>query len=59
MAKDVLERIFDPYFSTKDVGTGLGLPIAKKIIEDHGGTIRVESEVQKGTAITISLPRKN
>jgi nitrogen fixation/metabolism regulation signal transduction histidine kinase len=59
MAKDLVERIFDPYFSTKDVGTGLGLPIAKKIIEDHGGTIRVESEVQKGTTITISLPRKN
>jgi signal transduction histidine kinase len=59
MAKDLVERIFDPYFSTKDVGTGLGLPIAKKIVEDHGGTIRVESEVQKGTVITISLPRKN
>ena len=59
MAKDQLERIFDPYFSTKDVGTGLGLPIAKKIIEDHGGTIRVESEVQRGTIITIRLPRKN
>ena len=59
MAKDLVDRIFDPYFSTKDVGTGLGLPIAKKIIEDHGGAIRVESEVQKGTAITISLPRKN
>ena len=59
MAKDLVERIFDPYFSTKDVGTGLGLPIAKKIVEDHGGTIRVDSEVQKGTAITISLPRKN
>jgi signal transduction histidine kinase len=59
MAKDLVEKIFDPYFSTKDVGTGLGLPIAKKIVEDHGGTIRVESEVQKGTVITISLPRKN
>jgi signal transduction histidine kinase len=59
MAKDLLEKVFDPYFSTKDVGTGLGLPIAKKIIEDHGGSIRVESEVQKGTAITICLPRKN
>jgi len=58
MAKDLVERIFDPYFSTKDVGTGLGLPIAKKIVEDHGGTIRVESEVQKGTVITIRLPRK-
>ena len=59
MARDLVEKIFDPYFSTKDVVTGLGLPIAKRIVEDHGGTIRVESEVQKGTVITISLPRKN
>jgi signal transduction histidine kinase len=58
MAKDLVEKIFDPYFSTKDAGTGLGLPIAKKIVEDHGGSIRVESEVQKGTVITIRLPRK-
>jgi signal transduction histidine kinase len=58
MAKDVVEKIFESYFSTKDVGTGLGLPIAKKIIEDHGGTIRVESEVQEGTLITIVIPRK-
>jgi signal transduction histidine kinase len=56
MARDLLEKIFDPYFSTKDVGTGLGLPIAKKIIEDHGGSIRAESEVNKGTTITITLP---
>jgi len=56
VAGDLLERIFDPYFSTKDAGTGLGLPIAKKIIEDHGGSIRAESEVNRGTTITINLP---
>ncbi|MEW5901470.1 MAG: ATP-binding protein, partial [Acidobacteriota bacterium] len=56
MSRDVLDRIFDPYFSTKDAGTGLGLPIAKKIIEDHGGSIRVESEVRRGTVITVTLP---
>ncbi len=56
MEKEVLDKIFDPYFSTKDVGTGLGLPIAKKIIEDHGGSIRVESQIGRGTAITIRLP---
>ena len=57
MTKDLLDRIFDAYFSTKDVGTGLGLPIAKKIIEDHGGSIGVESEIGRGTTITIRLPR--
>ena len=51
--RDVLGRIFEPYFSTKDVGTGLGLPIAKKIIEDHRGTIEIASEPKKGTKITI------
>ncbi len=56
MSKETLDRIFDPYFSTKDSGTGLGLPIAKKIIEEHGGTIRVEGEPGKGTTVTVELP---
>ena len=56
MEKEMLSRIFDPDFSTKDVGTGLGLPIAKKIIEDHGGSIKASSEESKGTKILIKLP---
>jgi nitrogen fixation/metabolism regulation signal transduction histidine kinase len=56
MSRETIERIFDPYFSTKDSGTGLGLPIAKKIIEEHGGTIQVSSERRAGTAVTIDLP---
>jgi signal transduction histidine kinase len=56
MSRETVERIFDPYFSTKDSGTGLGLPIAKKIIEEHGGTIHVASEPGAGTTVTIELP---
>ena len=51
--QDLLDRIFEPYFSTKDVGTGLGLPIARKIVEDHQGTIEISSEPGRGTSITI------
>jgi len=56
MSRETIERIFDPYFSTKDSGTGLGLPIAKKIFEEHGGTIRVAGEPGRGTSVTIELP---
>ena len=56
MSKETVDRIFDLYFSTKDAGTGLGLPIAKKIVEEHGGTIRVTSEPGKGTTVVIDLP---
>jgi len=57
IAENALPKIFDSYFSTKDVGTGLGLPIAKKIIEDHDGRIQVSSKKGSGTVITIRLPR--
>jgi two-component system, NtrC family, sensor histidine kinase HydH len=54
-----LEKIFDPYFTTKARGTGLGLPIVHKIVEAHGGGIRVTSVVGKGTAFTIVIPTPN
>jgi signal transduction histidine kinase len=49
-------RIFEPFFTTKVRGTGLGLTVAHRIIEEHGGSISVESEVAKGTRFIISLP---
>lgn len=49
-------RVFEPYFSTKEKGTGLGLPIVKSIIEDHGGTIRVMGNGLKGTKMHIEIP---
>lgn len=53
-----LKRIFDPFFTTKAVGkgTGLGMSISYRVINDHNGTIEVESEVGKGTKFTITLP---
>jgi two-component system, NtrC family, sensor histidine kinase HydH len=51
-----LARIWDVYYSTKEKGTGLGLPTARRIVEEHGGTIRVHSEVGKGTCFTLFLP---
>lgn len=55
---DVLPRIFDPFFTTKEIGkgTGLGLSIAYKIVQQHGGHIKVKSEVNKGTQFTVSIP---
>ena len=52
-----LDRVFEPYFSTKTTGTGLGLPIARRNIELSGGSISVDSEKGRGTAVTIRLPR--
>jgi signal transduction histidine kinase len=51
-----LDRIFDPFFSTKSRGTGLGLAIANNIVESHGGIIEVESRPHEGSCFVISLP---
>ena len=54
---DVIDRIFEPYFSTKEKGNGLGLYIVLEIVKSYGGNIRVCSEPGKGTAFDVYLPR--
>ncbi|MDQ3804880.1 MAG: ATP-binding protein [Acidobacteriota bacterium] len=56
IAPEHLPKIFEPYFSTKETGTGLGLAIVKKAVEDHNGTISVESTPGAGTTFTVELP---
>lgn len=54
--REHLKNIFDPFFSTKETGTGLGLPISLGIIEAHGGTLQITSQPGEGTRVTIKLP---
>lgn len=54
---EAMDKLFQPYYSTKKGGTGLGLPTSRRIIEEHGGTIRVHSELERGTDFVITLPR--
>ena len=53
---DLVDRIFDPYFTTKSSGTGLGLAIVKKIVLEHGGSIDVETRAEGGARFTIRMP---
>lgn len=56
MSEEVLNKVFEPFYTTKEAGTGLGMMISKKIISDHGGKILIESEVNVGTSIKVTLP---
>jgi two-component system sporulation sensor kinase A len=51
-----LKKVFNPFFTTKEKGSGLGLPIVKSIIETHQGAIKIDSGPEEGTTVTISLP---
>lgn len=56
IGEEEAKKIFEPFYTTKTQGLGLGMPYAKKIIEQHGGTISLSSTVGEGTTISISLP---
>ncbi len=58
MTSEVLSRAFEPFYTTKARGTGLGLPICRKIVEAHGGTIAVQSSPGQGTTVTVELLQK-
>jgi PAS domain S-box-containing protein len=53
---EVQQQVFEPFFTTKTRGTGLGLTVARRIVEEHGGTISIESEADQGTRFIIHLP---
>ncbi len=53
---EVLERVFEPYVTTKSRGTGIGLAIVKKIVEEHGGTVRAEARAEGGARVLVRLP---
>lgn len=57
--ESVRDKVFQPFFSTKEEGTGLGLSIATRIIEEHGGRLELESKENQGTTFIITLPREN
>src|SRR5262245_10934156 len=56
IAEEIRERVWDVYFSSKKAGTGLGLPTARRIVEEHGGTLHFETESGKGTDFVLDLP---
>ena len=54
--EDMLEKIWDPFFTTKEKGTGLGLGIVKNIIESHAGSIQISNKSDHGKRVTVELP---
>ncbi|MBT9165175.1 MAG: Sensor protein ZraS [candidate division WS2 bacterium] len=56
--KDIIDKIFDPFFTTRKEGTGLGLSICKKIIEDHNGSMEIQSAEGSGTSVILTMPQQ-
>ena len=59
MARDVMDRAFEPLFTTKARGSGLGLAIVKKIVEELGGRVELSSEQDRGTKVIVVIPGSN
>ncbi|WP_079505608.1 PAS domain-containing sensor histidine kinase [Mesobacillus jeotgali] len=59
ISKELLERIGEPFYSSKEKGTGLGMTVSFKIVQSHNGTIKFDSEPEKGTEVTVQLPIKH
>jgi two-component system, NtrC family, sensor histidine kinase HydH len=57
IGEEDLAQVFMPFFTTKEKGTGLGLAASQKTVEAHGGSIRVDSTVNEGTTVSVSLPK--
>jgi signal transduction histidine kinase len=56
ISPEVERRLFDPFFTTKASGTGLGLPIAARIVQKHGGALQYKTRVNEGTTFSVVLP---
>jgi signal transduction histidine kinase len=56
MPPEVKAKVFEPFFTTRSRGTGLGLPIARRVVEAHGGSIDVDTPASGGTVVSMSLP---
>ncbi|MDQ6623271.1 MAG: ATP-binding protein, partial [Verrucomicrobiota bacterium] len=59
MSAESLSHVFEPYFTTKSSGSGLGLLIVRRIVREHGGELGIESNEGKGLTLTIRLPYRD
>jgi signal transduction histidine kinase len=59
ISEEVMSRVFEPLFSTKSFGIGLGLSIVKSIMEQHDGNVEINSQAGEGTTVTLWLPTSN